>query len=106
MAETIPMTTSIRGAPEGGAVPNLAGVSALAGDYDGFVLDLWGVIHDGVEPYPGALDCLARLRAAGKATVLLSNAPRRANAMVAGTDAASAVRTASVVHTGYPAPQS
>ena len=27
----------------------------LAERYDGFVLDLWGVIHDGVKPYPGAV---------------------------------------------------
>lgn len=65
----------------------LAGVSALAPDYDGFVLDLWGVIHDGIEPYPGVLDCLARLRAAGKATVLLSNAPRRATAVIEAMEA-------------------
>lgn len=50
----------------------------LAAEYDGFVLDLWGVIHDGVHPYPGAVNCLARLRAAGRRVVFLSNAPRRA----------------------------
>ena len=55
------------------------GFAALADQYDGFVLDLWGVIHDGVTPYPGAVDCLRRLRAAGKRVVLLSNAPRRAH---------------------------
>ena len=51
----------------------------LAAHYDGFILDLWGVIHDGVTPYPGAADCLEQLRAAGKRTILLSNAPRRAH---------------------------
>jgi HAD superfamily hydrolase (TIGR01459 family) len=51
----------------------------LAADYDGFILDLWGVIHDGVTPYPGAADCLRQIRAAGKPAVLLSNAPRRAH---------------------------
>jgi HAD superfamily hydrolase (TIGR01459 family) len=50
----------------------------LAARYDGFVLDLWGVIHDGVAPYPGAVECLERLRGLGKRAVLLSNAPRRA----------------------------
>jgi len=55
----------------------LDGFAPLADRYDGFVLDLWGVIHDGVSPYPGAVDCLHRLRAAGKTCVLLSNAPRR-----------------------------
>lgn len=51
----------------------------LAGQFDGFILDLWGVIHDGVTPYAGAVECLARLQAAGKRVVLLSNAPRRAH---------------------------
>src|ERR1700744_6386553 len=44
--------------------------------FDGFILDLWGVVHDGVKPLPGATDCLARLREAGKPTMLLSNVPR------------------------------
>jgi len=55
----------------------MTGFAALAENYDGFIVDLWGVVHDGVKPYPGVLDCLARLRAAGKPVVFLSNAPRR-----------------------------
>jgi len=53
-------------------------MAALAPGYDGFILDLWGVIHDGVNPYPGAPECLRALRQAGKRIVLLTNAPRRA----------------------------
>ncbi len=56
----------------------LRGMAAIAGEYDGFVVDIWGVIHDGVAPIAGAPDCLERLHAAGKRVVLLSNAPRRA----------------------------
>ncbi len=56
----------------------MTGFAALADRYDGFIVDLWGVVHDGVRPYPGVLDCLARLRDAGKPVVFLSNAPRRA----------------------------
>ena len=48
--------------------------------YDGFVVDLWGVVHDGVHPLPGAPEALRAMRAAGKHVVLLSNAPRRAAA--------------------------
>lgn len=57
---------------------DITGMREIAADYDGFVLDLWGVIHDGVQPYPGVLDTLSRLLAAGKRIALLSNAPRRA----------------------------
>ncbi len=56
----------------------LPDLSAVANDYDGFVLDLWGVVHDGHKPYPDAIACLTALKAAGKRVVLLSNAPRRA----------------------------
>jgi HAD superfamily hydrolase (TIGR01459 family) len=57
----------------------LGGVGQLAALYDGFILDLWGVIHDGVAPMPGALACLQALVDRGKRIVLLSNAPRRAD---------------------------
>jgi HAD superfamily hydrolase (TIGR01459 family) len=57
----------------------IGGIGALAPRYDGFILDLWGVVHDGVAPLPGALDCLRSLINAGKRIVLLSNAPRRAD---------------------------
>jgi HAD superfamily hydrolase (TIGR01459 family) len=55
----------------------LDGIAPLAGRYDGFVLDLWGVVHDGRKPYPGVVEALERLRAAGKHVAFLSNAPRR-----------------------------
>jgi HAD superfamily hydrolase (TIGR01459 family) len=58
------------------------GLAELAGRYDGFILDLWGVIHDGVAPLPGAIDCLRALLAARKRVALLSNAPRRAEDVI------------------------
>jgi HAD superfamily hydrolase (TIGR01459 family) len=60
------------------AEPNLcAGVAALAARYDHFVVDQWGVLHDGHAPYPDAIDCLRRLRADGRRVVLLSNSGKR-----------------------------
>ena len=61
----------------------MSGFGMLAQNYDGFIVDLWGVVHDGVQPYPGVPDCLARLRAAGKPVVFLSNAPRRPSGIAA-----------------------
>lgn len=58
------------------------GICELAPDYDGFILDLWGVVHDGTAPFPGVLDCMRRLIDAGKRIVLLSNAPRRADDVI------------------------
>ncbi|HEY3910143.1 MAG TPA: TIGR01459 family HAD-type hydrolase [Stellaceae bacterium] len=64
------------------AVLSIPGIAAVAERYDGYILDLWGVIHDGVAPLPGAIDCLISLIAAGKRVALLSNAPRRADDVV------------------------
>jgi HAD superfamily hydrolase (TIGR01459 family) len=64
------------------AAPYILGIRALALRYDGFILDLWGVVHDGVEPILGTVDCMRSLVAAGKRIVLLSNAPRRADDVV------------------------
>jgi HAD superfamily hydrolase (TIGR01459 family) len=58
------------------------GMRALAPRYDGFILDLWGVVHDGVAPFPGVLDCMRRLVDGGRRVVLLSNAPRRSDDVV------------------------
>ncbi len=51
--------------------------------YRGFILDLWGVIHDGSRLYPHALECLKQLRAQGKRVFFLSNAPRRVHKVTA-----------------------
>ncbi len=60
----------------------MSGFGALAEKYDGFIVDLWGVVHDGHSPFPGVLECLARLKAAGKRVVFLSNAPRRPSGII------------------------
>lgn len=54
------------------------GIGALVDRYEAFILDQWGVLHDGAAPYPGVLDVLARLKERRKAVVLLSNSGRRA----------------------------
>jgi HAD superfamily hydrolase (TIGR01459 family) len=71
----------------------IRGLSEIAHLYDGFIIDLWGVVHDGVTPYPGALECLRNL--AGRKTLLLSNAPRRA------ASAQTMLRTLGIADTLY-----
>ena len=56
---------------------HLAGIGDVMTNYDGVILDLWGVVHNGVSPFSQTLDTLKALKAAGKAVWLLSNAPRR-----------------------------
>lgn len=61
------------------SIPLLPGLQPLAGRYDGFLLDLWGTIHDGIRPWAGAVECLLELKRRGKRILLLSNAPRRSH---------------------------
>src|SRR5688572_20843318 len=58
---------------------NYNSVSEFADKYDGFILDIWGVIHDGHETYPGVVYCMKKLAEMKKEIVFLSNAPRRAD---------------------------
>src|SRR5690349_11825048 len=58
---------------------SIKGLSDIFAPYDGFILDLWGVIHDGVAPLPGSIESLTMLKKAKRKIWLLSNAPRRAH---------------------------
>jgi HAD superfamily hydrolase (TIGR01459 family) len=63
-------------------IPILDHLSQVADGYDGFIVDLWGVIHDGAKAYPGAATSLSALSELGKRVALLSNSPRRAQSLV------------------------
>jgi len=60
----------------------IRGLGDIADNYDAFILDLWGCLHDGIAIYPAALAALRHLKSAGKGVVILSNAPRRAHEVV------------------------
>jgi HAD superfamily hydrolase (TIGR01459 family) len=64
----------------------LDGIAPIAERYDGWVLDLWGVVHDGRRPYPGVAEALAGLKTRGARVVFLTNAPRRAWVVAAMLD--------------------
>lgn len=48
----------------------------LFNQYDAFLFDLWGVVHDGFEAYPGAVECINKLINLKKEIIFISNAPR------------------------------
>eukprot|EP00802_Teleaulax_amphioxeia_P020812 Tamp_21112.p1 GENE.Tamp_21112~~Tamp_21112.p1 ORF type:complete len:359 (-),score=58.45 Tamp_21112:87-1034(-) len=56
----------------------VAGFESIADRYDGFILDQFGVMHNGVVALPGAQECFQKLAKAGKKLVILSNTSRRA----------------------------
>ena len=45
-------------------------------NYDLFIIDLWGVVHNGVVPYKGAMNVIEKLYNNKKKYFFLSNAPR------------------------------
>ncbi|PWJ87167.1 HAD superfamily hydrolase (TIGR01459 family) [Mesorhizobium loti] len=59
-------------------VERLDGIGPLAERYAVFLLDQFGVLHDGTRPYPGAVAALSALKRAGKTVVLISNSGKRA----------------------------
>ncbi|MBO6037002.1 MAG: TIGR01459 family HAD-type hydrolase [Acetobacter sp.] len=61
---------------------NVSGLSELVDQYDGYIIDLWGTIHNGVALFKGAMACLEMLHKCGKKVVLLSNAPRPAHSVM------------------------
>jgi len=54
----------------------IKGLSQVQSKYDAFFIDLWGVVHNGIELYPGAINVLRNLNNLKKRFVLISNAPR------------------------------
>ena len=57
------------------------GIAGIVSDYDALIIDLWGVIHDGVSLYPGVSDCLRELSNRRIPYAMLTNAPRRFHAI-------------------------
>eukprot|EP00741_Cyanophora_paradoxa_P016515 tig00020927_g15946.t1 len=56
-----------------GACRPIGGLSEVAHLYRGFVVDLWGCLHDGVKPFETVPECLARMREDGRQLLFVSN---------------------------------
>lgn len=56
----------------------LDGLKSLMADYDAFVFDQWGVLHDGTQAYPNAIELLTELKKQQKKLVVLSNSGKLA----------------------------
>ncbi len=58
------------------AIPILSSVASLSENYQLWLCDIWGVMHNGMRPFADASDACARFRGQGGFVVLLSNSPR------------------------------
>ena len=54
--------------------------------YSVILCDIWGVVHDGVHLYPDAAERLRHWRGQGRKIILITNAPRTAEAVEAQLD--------------------
>ena len=60
--------------------------SALAANYDVVLSDVWGVTHNGITAFPEACAALTRYRENGGTVILITNAPRRGEAVAKQLD--------------------
>ena len=58
----------------------ISGLRKIARQFDGMLLDQFGVIHDGRKLYPGTIRVLSELRAAGIPVAVMTNSGKRAAA--------------------------
>jgi HAD superfamily hydrolase (TIGR01459 family) len=60
----------------------ISGLSEIAADFDGMIIDQFGVIHDGEKLYPGTSEVMARLAEAGVKVVIVTNSGKRSVANI------------------------
>jgi len=65
---------------------NISGLGHIADHYDAALVDIWGVIHNGREGFPDAIEALQRFREERGPVVLISNSPRPSIAIPAQFD--------------------
>ncbi|MEE9346800.1 MAG: TIGR01459 family HAD-type hydrolase [Robiginitomaculum sp.] len=59
----------------------LGGLGQIAHDYDVLVCDIWGVIHNGREPFFEACEAVARFRENNGTVIFVTNSPRPSRAI-------------------------
>jgi HAD superfamily hydrolase (TIGR01459 family) len=56
---------------------SIHGFKEIADQFEVFLLDQFGVLHDGKRPYPGVLDAIEELQKGGKQLIVLTNSGKR-----------------------------
>jgi HAD superfamily hydrolase (TIGR01459 family) len=76
------------------APPFTTHFASLASDYDVVLCDVWGVVHNSLVAFADACTALTRFRRQGGTVVLITNAPRPAETVVALLDQLKVPRAA------------
>ena len=58
-------------------VVNISGLNEIIESYDVFILDQWGVMHDGHKGYEDSIDCINKLINKKKILTIISNSSKR-----------------------------
>ena len=64
------------------AIPIQSSISTVAPDAQAWLVDIWGVLHNGARAFPAACEACRTFRSNGGIVVLISNAPRPFTAVV------------------------
>jgi HAD superfamily hydrolase (TIGR01459 family) len=74
------------------AIPLIQSIAPLAEGTAAWLVDIWGVIHNGIKPFADACEACARYRQSGGIVVLVSNSPRPHGSVAAQLDGISVPR--------------
>ena len=58
-------------------VKTILGLKEIYKNYDTFILDQWGVMHDGENGYLNAIKCVDKLFADNKKLIIISNSSKK-----------------------------
>lgn len=75
-------------------VPVAPGLAAITAETDILLVDVWGVLHNGIRAHVAAGDALSQFRARGGTVVLVSNAPRSSAIVIPFLDGMGVPRSA------------
>ena len=57
-------------------IPVIESIAPIGSSYAAWLVDIWGVMHNGVRAFPPAVEATRRYRGQGGIVILLSNSPR------------------------------
>ncbi len=90
------MTNTFQGSADaaGSSIPVLTSIADLAACSRAWLVDIWGVMHNGVTPFPTAVAACQQFRSQGGIVLLLSNSPRPSNGVAVQLDQIGVARDA------------
>ena len=78
------------------------GLRSIVGEYDVFFIDIWGVLHNGLNLFQNSVEVLEKLEKNKKKYVLLTNAPRPNLTVVEYLSTAFTLEPGDLIATGTP----